>query len=562
MTPFRTLLPTFFKRLFENDLLSEEADVGDALAWIVPLFAAPTMFIALRLFLKYAMLEYVALEQFAVNPTWSDKLFFIGYSMTAVGFITVLVWEAAFPDRRDAAILGALPIGGGSVLAAKLTALCGLILGFATVINIGPSVLFSFAINGYSGTPLTFLRYFFAHATTTIAAGLFVFFVLMATQTTLIFLLPRRALRLATVLAQLVFVVALVLWFALSPYVLERVDMSATWMPPLWFLGLYETLLGAEDTALRALAVTTGIATLGALALAIAGYAASYARIVTEGARSLAPEPPTRGSSRFMRLAFATLVRHPIEQAVFEFVTKSLARSRRHRLILAIYIGVGLAFILGGFLKPLLEEPSSTSSVSELSTALLSIPFVLSFFVLVALRVVFAVPTELGSNWLFQMTESSDKTPYYRGVRKAMALLGLTPIAAATLPVYVILWGASAALAHTAFWLLCAVLLAELLLLGYHEVPFTCAYVPGNANVKLLWPVYLLAMTTYAYTTARLELWLLQEVGRWLAGCACLALLWVIVMLYRKRVAEVSTTFSFRGGLEPEVQVLNLTRSA
>ena len=423
MTPFHTLLRTFFRRLFENDLLSEEADVGDALAWIVPLFAAPTMFVALRLLPKYAVLEHIALEQFAVNPTWSDKLFFIGYSMTAVGFITVLVWEAAFPDRRDAAILGALPIGGGSVLAAKLTALCGLILGFATVINVGPAVLFSFAVGGYSGTSLTFLRYLFAHVTTTIAAGLFVFFVLMATQTTLIFLLPRRALRLAMVLAQLIFVVALVLWFALSPYVLERVDMSATWMPPLWFLGLYETLLGAEDTALRALAVTTGIATLGALALAIAGYAASYARIVS---RSLAPEPPTRGSSRFMRLAFATLVRHPIEQAVFEFVAKSLARSRRHRLILAIYIGVGLAFILGGFLKPLLEEPSSTSSVSELSTALLSIPFVLSFFVLVALRVVFAVPTELGSNWLFQMTESSDKTPYYRGVRKAMALLGLT----------------------------------------------------------------------------------------------------------------------------------------
>ena len=560
MTPFRTLLPTFFQRLFENDLLSEEADVGDALAWIVPLFAAsPTMFVALRLFLKYAMLEYVELEQFAVNPTWSDKLFFIGYSMTAVGFITVLVWDAAFPDRRDAAFLGALPIGGGSVLAAKLTALSGLILGFAAVINIGPSVLFSFAINGYSGTLLTFLRYVFAHAATTITAGLFVFFVLMATQTTLIFLLPRRVLRFATVLAQLVFVVALVLWFVLSPYVLERVDMSATWMPPIWFLGLYETLLGAEDLALRALAVTAAIATLGALALAIAGYAASYPRIV---ARSLAPEPTTRGSSRFMRLAFATLVRHPIEQAVFEFVAKSLARSRRHRLILAIYVGVSLGFILGGFLKAWLEAPSSTSSVSELSTALLSIPFVLSFFGLVALRVVFAVPTELGSNWLFQMTESSDKTPYYRGVRKAMVLLGLTPIAVATLPVYAILWGAGAALAHTAFWLLCAVLLAELLLLGYHEVPFTCAYVPGNANVKLLWPVYLLAMTTYAYATARLELWLLQEVGRWLAGCACVAVVWAIVMLYRKRVAEVSTTFSFRGGLEPEVQVLNLTRSA
>ena len=93
-------------------------------------------------------------------------------------------------------------------------------------------------------------------------------------------------------------------------------------------------------------------------------------------------------------------------------------------------------------------------------------------------------------------------------------------------------------------------------------MPFTWAYAPGNANVKLLWPAYLLAMATYAYATARLELWLLQEVDRWLAGCTCLAFAWVVVMLYRKRVAEVSATFSFRGELEPEVQVLNLTRSS
>ena len=73
------------------------------------------------------------------------------------------------------------------------------------------------------------------------------------------------------------------------------------------------------------------------------------------------------------------------------------------------------------------------------------------------------------------------------------------------------LWGSGLALAHTVFWILMAGALTELLLCRFHKVPFACSYVPGKANVKLLWPVYALALTAYASWTARLELWLLGK---------------------------------------------------
>ncbi len=83
-------------------------------------------------------------------------------------------------------------------------------------------------------------------------------------------------------------------------------------------------------------------------------------------------------------------------------------------------------------------------------------------------------------------------------MRKAQLILGTLPIAALLLPLYAVLWGPIVAGGHVIFWLLLAALLSELLLLRFHKVPFTCSYIPGKANVKLLWPVYLVALTTYS----------------------------------------------------------------
>ena len=100
-------------------------------------------------------------------------------------------------------------------------------------------------------------------------------------------------------------------------------------------------------------------------------------------------------------------MRHPVEQAIVAFAARSLARSRPHRLLVAAYCGLGLAFVIGSFLSPVtgIAENAVSESLSTPSVRLLSIPFVLSFFILVALRVLFTVPTEIDANRVFRMTE-------------------------------------------------------------------------------------------------------------------------------------------------------------
>ena len=55
-----------------------------------------------------------------------------------------------------------------------------------------------------------------------------------------------------------------------------------------------------------------------------------------------------------------------------------------------------------------------------------------------------------------------------------------------TLPGYWLLWGTILAFGHTVLCLLLAAVLVELLLFGFHKVSFTCVYVPGRTNFKLL----------------------------------------------------------------------------
>jgi len=281
--PFRPLFRNFFKRLFENEIVPDSVDLSDSLSWLVPMFVAPAMLIALRLVPKYAVLEYVSPDLFEA-ASWPDKLFFIGYSMTAVGFLTVLVWGALYPDRRDVMVLGTLPLRGRTVIGAKVVVLITFIIGFAIAVNVLPAGAFAFASASAYGTLLTTTRYVLAHMVATVAAGTFVFLALTALQTMLVLVLPSRSRRTCSVLIQLAFVIALLEWCFFSPALLERLGGGEAWlartnmiawMPPLWFLGLYEVLLGTARSAFGALAAKALFAMAATLVLAIAAYAAS-----------------------------------------------------------------------------------------------------------------------------------------------------------------------------------------------------------------------------------------------------------------------------------------------
>ena len=584
---FRVLFRTFLRGLFENDLVPETVDLRQSALWLAAVFMIPPAVFTFLLSLSYG--SWMTYEELALRAV-PQKLYFIGYSMAAVGFVTVLVWDKLFPDRRDAIVLGGLPIRPRTIVFARLAALVAVVAGFAIVVNLPGTVLFSLVAGGY--LPLeAFLRYPVAHFVATVSAGILVFLALAALQACIALALPERLLRRVSMLAQLLFVIVLIEWLVFSPGLLVRlaaIDPAATsealaaadnpyrfvgltssragiWLPPVWFLGIYEVIWGFDPEAFRRLAAA-GLLALGVtLSIAALAYGAAFRRVVKH-ALETPPDAARRTgpvSRMATRLAGATILRHPVEHAIVAFAARSLARSRRHRLLVAAYVGLGLAFVVGSFLSPVtgIAENALRESLSAPSARLLSIPLVLSFFVLAALRVLFAVPTELRANRIFRMTEIDDKAAYLNGSRKALWLLGALPIAGVTFPVYAAWWGPVPALQHTAFWLLMSGCLTELLLCRFHKMPFACSYVPGKANVKYLWPVYALALTAYAWWTARLELWLLADPVRWSIGCATLGTCLALAIACRRRAPGSSKPLTYEEEVDEAVQVLGVMRT-
>ena len=577
------LCRAFLQRLFENDLVPDSVDLRQSAIWLTAIFAVPPALYAVPLLLRFV--SWMTPQETAVAAV-PFKLFFVGYAMAAVGFLTVLVWDALYPDRRDSVVLGTVPVRARTVVAAKISAVVGLVFCFAVIINVPAAMVFSFAAGGYGPVGLL-ARGLAGHLLATVSAGMFVFFSLLALQAGMAALLPHGLRRAVSVVAQLLFAIVLIEWVIYSPGVLQRlIDVSAvtpepnlaiinpygffagilsdgagSWLPPLWFLGVYEVVWGFQLRAYLDVATTGAFALTIALGLAGIAYAASFRRMVRDALES--PQQTGSSSGRWGRvvdrIARATILRHPVERAVVAFAIKSLTRSRRHRLLIAIYVGVGLAFVIGSFLRPYVRD-GITISLDEPSAALLSIPFVLSFFLLVALRVLFSVPTEIRANWIFQMTESRDKSAYVGGVRKAQLILGTLPIAAVLLPLYAVLWGPIVAGGHVIFWLLLAALLSELLLLRFHKVPFTCSYIPGKANMKLLWPVYVVVLTTYSYSTARLEVWLLADWARWIVACGTVAACLAATIVHRRRATALAPQLCYEETQDASVQVLGLMR--
>jgi membrane protein implicated in regulation of membrane protease activity len=98
----------------------------------------------------------------------------------------------------------------------------------------------------------------------------------------------------------------------------------------------------------------------------------------------------------------------------------------------------------------------------------------------------------------------------------------------------------------------------ELLLMNFRKIPFTCSYQPGKANITLLGVFYWFAFTTYAYTMAALERWLLQDAVRWIVFFVLVLLALLALVLWRKTMSVEGRSIVFEDDPSPEVQTLGL----
>ncbi len=478
---------------------------AQVVVWSLAFLATPGLLLPVR-FLRGNLAGGSSPQSF-VHALLVFRLFFITLTMTAIGIVALMIWDGIFPDRRDARILTPLPVPGNVLIGARLLALGALCGIFVVGINAVPTVFYAPMIAAFGGATNQ-VQGVLAFAVANGLAGVFVFTSLISLQGLALNLGGKKATDRVSLLLQVLFVMALLqmIFFMGRVGASLPADLNSGWlraMPSVWFVGLYDVIGGRPAAGAPLLAMIALIATGTTVGSAILLFVSTHARLTRRALESREIHPAGRSAAFTGATLARGLCRNPVARGVLEFTLRSLARSRSHRLLMAIYIGVALALVASAIVPVAIKDGLAQFTTPGIE--LLSAPLVIGFFSLVGMRVAIAIPIEPKANWLFRLCEASDRAAAMGGVRTAMLIVGVVPTALVALVTAGALWGVWPAIVHAGVCALMGVLLVEILMAGLDKLPFTCTYFPGNSRIGTLWPLYLTGFVTYSYTVAAWE---------------------------------------------------------
>ena len=498
------LLRHFLLHFFDSDLVTASGQTTPALIGAVAIFLPMFPMIVGPLQHKYAYFSHLPAPGPYRMAVRADELWLITLMMSAIGLLTAIKWQALFPGLTDYRTLGSLPLRARQIFAAKLLALLLVATAAMVTLNLVPGLMFPIVSTGHwAFHPAPGAR-LVAHATATVAGCYFIFFGMVAMQGVLLNLLrPRQFARATGILQGLLvgtMLVLIVLSFNIQPQVTATVVRQewARWLPPVWFLGLCQTMSGDPDPAMRALAHRALAALAMAVALVLLTYWMGYRRhraLLVEGATA----PGT--NRRWPGAVFDWLIPDPRRQAVIVFLAKTLAGSSQHRTILIGYGGFGLAVFLSGLIGMRdIVEPARVVAANFVYAHT-----ILLVFLLIGLRHLFSIPVELKANWAFRITEREGRREWLRAVDRFVLYPGASALLILPFPLEVHLLGWRA-VGESVLFAAFAVLCYEMVFSSWEKLPFTCSHLPGKTPAWVL-ALYLLGLLVALPTVN----WLLLE---------------------------------------------------
>jgi hypothetical protein len=435
----------------------------------------------------------------------------------------------------------------------------------AVDVNAASCILFPMVVGATQTKFLFFLKFAMVHAVGVVLASVFAFFAVFSVLGLLMAVLPARAFkRFSTYIRGIVvvYLVALLCTTFAVPNSLRRAGPVPAWtylMPSCWFLGLCQSLRGRAGPGLMELSRLALPGVAAVVAIALCAYAVGYQRHFVRIAE-IADATATARNPRTWRLGTLRdrlVLRTPFQRGCFRFVYRTLLRSEAHRLVLTAVGGLSLVLASQALMDAF--ENAKSWRQAALSANALSIPFIISFLVVVGLRLVFEIPTELRSNWIFQLMLDRDGEECEPLARKVILTLLLPGLLAITFPVYVYLEGWRIACLHTLLVTTWTVLLTNVVLIRFRKLPFTCTLplFKQHSFVTLLSVCF--GFLLYATSTPEFEASALAEPARMIGLIPVVAVAWYIphhlakstIDIERKLIFEESPTHAFETlGLE------------
>jgi hypothetical protein len=499
----RLLTRHFLERFLDNDLVSPDGDRHATIAMAGGALLTLGLFVSVLMSLGFLFMPFQSPGRTADLALY-HRYFFSALSSIAMGLVAVATWDALSIDPRDTTILGTLPLPRAMIVRAKLRAIAIVGIGGSLALSALSSVFHPiFMVSKLPIGVLTPLLLALIHLAVTLGAGLFAFSAIVAVRELCRALLGPRFTRVSAQM-QAALIVLIITSFLLLPATLGRATRAeghiARLMPPVWFLGLHETLAGRliadlpprelpprfqrdEDAAMaryRAnaarvapLAWRAAIGLLGAMVLAITGYYWNSRQLplpLVGGRRSR-----VRVRDALARVAAFLIVRRPVSQAGFFLTLQCLFRSAPHRVVMSACGAVSLALailILAGVSRSVSRNPG-VLPVSAFSTQTIALMVMLFGF-----RHVSRVPADMSGNKLFRLSWVGNGEAFLSGVRRA-ALVGVViPVVLLLFPANFYLLGQQQASMHGVSGLLLGYAFLSVLTARATNLPFVATYGP------------------------------------------------------------------------------------
>jgi hypothetical protein len=505
---FHLLVRHFLERFFNNEMVSADGEAKTRFLQVMYAIALPGMVVALFLFpLYHAPLP---------RPFWSqvsDHYFYVLYSFVGVGAVSIFAWDLLFPDLIDVFVLTPLPVVNRRLFLAR-TAAASLFLGLFLV---GSNALGSIFYPLLSETP-GLARHLIAHLLAVLGSGAFAAALFLGVQGVMVTVVGERIFRTISPFLQgiaMTMLLTILLLFPVSSQFLQVLTNlpAARYFPPFWFLGVYEVVLAGHESlpVFSGLAKTAYLAACVVFALAIVSYPLAYRRRMrhlVEGSevfdtRNLAVIP-------IHRILHATLLRNSVQRGLYHFISCSLLRTRRHRVYMAMYGGLGLAFLIACTL--LLKLGHGHIGLALSPDGLRAAVPIAAFWTIAGLRTAFQSPMDKRSGWIFRVILGKPASAHLAATTLwIMPLvlgltLGMIAIINRVAPPDLLGWKSVTCQALVAISL--CLLLTDALFLKVRSIPFTGDAKASTTNLAFILLQYFGLFPPLVLLTVGLESWL------------------------------------------------------
>ena len=542
----RILIDHFFRRFFDSDVVQIEGETLTTVVRAIAVVAAPGL-----------ITPFFLQNQYPRRSQWGaiqDQYFFVLYSFVVMGAVAIFEWEMLFPDRPDFLILTPLPLKPLQMLTAKISALIAFLALFLASGNIFGTLVLPAVSKG------AFWRHMWAHWCAVVLAGSFAAIFFLALGGTLLCLLGAARFRAISPALQMLSVTAIVLqllWYvrysdAMQSWLAQPSGM-VRWMPPLWFLGVYEHLLhgNAAPPFAREMTPYAFYGTIAAAAVVLLTYPLAWRRM-----RRAAIEGNTRKLRRpssWRAWLLHRAIRRPAERATFHFIGQTIARNNRYQLYLAMYCGTGLALAIACAM-----EFRTGSRYIELVLSQQGfhavIPLLL-FWVIAGLRAAFAFPIDLSAGWVFRIAGAGVGECAAAGRRWALLCAGVIMVC-----ILAALRLAGLDLPRLLVQLVCGLCLCILLTDSFFAfqkgVPFNQPRMPGTKSLPLMLTLYIGVLPTALFGIIRIEMYYEEHLPDLLLLGIGAAVLHIGLSRLQRGPDEIEEEME---GYEGEFQILGLS---